>query len=259
VSKPLLEVRDVVKAFTRPLIRRNTLREHVFAGFSRRGKQSFTVLDGVTFELRPGETLGLMGANGSGKSTLLKIICGIYQPDRGRVIRRAPITPILELGVGWNGELDAVDNVCLIGTLMGLSLARVRDSLDEILAFAELESFANMKVKHYSSGMAARLAYAVAFQSVQEILILDEIFAVGDVAFRAKCMERYESLRAKGHTIVLVSHGPEQISNHCDRALLLEDGRFTMEGPAARVANAYVERLQRKKGAPGTELLSHVS
>lgn len=257
MAVPVIEVRDVAKAFTRPTVHRNTLREHVFAGFKRRAMQRFTVLDGISFDVRPGEALGLMGANGSGKSTLLKIVSGIYVPDRGHVIRRAPITPILELGVGWNGELDAIDNLYLVGTLMGLSLAQVRASLDDILAFAELESFATLKLKHYSSGMAARLAYAVAFQAVQDVLILDEIFAVGDAAFRAKCIDRFEAIKAAGHTIILVSHTPSLISKYCDRAVLLEGGRLTAEGPAAAVASAYKERM-RHIAATDTHPLSLV-
>jgi len=245
MAAPVIEVRDVGKGFTRPVVHRDTLREHVFAGFSRRATQRFTVLDGVSFDVRPGEALGLMGANGCGKSTLLKIICGIYVPDRGHVVRRAPITPILELGVGWNAELDAVDNIYLIGSVMGLSLAQIRRDLDEILAFAELEAFANMKLKHYSSGMASRLAYAVAFQTVRDVLILDEIFAVGDAAFRQRCEERYHQLKSHGHTIVLVSHTPDIVSRNCDRAILLENGCVAVEGPAAQVASAYLEHLRR--------------
>ena len=245
MAAPIIEVRDVAKAFTRPAVHRNTLREHVFSGFSRRATQRFTVLDGVSFDVRQGEALGLMGANGCGKSTLLKIICGIYIPDRGSVVRRAPITPILELGVGWNPELDAVDNIYLIGSIMGLSLAQIRSGLDEILAFAELDEFANMKLKHYSSGMASRLAYAVAFQTVQDVLILDEIFAVGDAAFRQRCEERYHQLKSQGHTIVLVSHSPDIVSRNCDRAILLDRGRVAEDGPAVQVAAAYLEHLRR--------------
>ena len=244
MSTPVIEVRDVAKAFTRPTVHRNTLREHIFAGFKPRATQRFTVLDGVSFDVRKGESLGLMGANGGGKSTLLKIICGIYQPDRGTVTRRAPITPILELGVGWNAELDAVDNIYLIGGLMGLSLTQIRADLDEILAFAELEAFANMKLKHYSSGMASRLAYAVAFQAVQEVLILDEIFAVGDASFRQRCEERYQELKRRGHTILLVSHQPDIVSHNCDRVILLERGQIAMDGPAAQVVDKYLERMR---------------
>src|SRR6185295_16996377 len=127
---------------------------------------------------------------------------GIYPPDRGHVRVGATITPILELGVGWNPELDAIDNVFLIGSLMGLSLDEIRRSMDEILAFAELERFANLKLKHYSSGMSARLGYAVAFRAVREVLILDEIFAVGDAGFKARCEQRYSELRSLGHTVI---------------------------------------------------------
>jgi ABC-type polysaccharide/polyol phosphate transport system ATPase subunit len=184
-----------------------------------------------------------MGRNGCGKSTLLKIICGVYTPDGGTAIVRSAITPILELGVGWNPELNAVDNVCLIGAIMGLSLRDIRERMEEILAFAELQRFANLKLKNYSSGMAARLAYSVAFSAVRDVLILDEILAVGDAGFRGRCLERYRALRARGHTVVLVSHDPRIVTECCDRAVILEDGRIFLEGTAAFVADRYVSML----------------
>ena len=190
------------------------------------------MLRSVSLTLSQGESLGLMGANGSGKSTLLKLLCGIYIPDSGAVVAKAGITPILELGIGWNPELDAIDNIYLMGTLMGLSLYELRPSVDEILEFAELRPFARMHLKHYSSGMAARLAYAVAFKAVRDVLILDEILAVGDAGFKQRCEERYRQLRAKGHSTIVVSHNPDIVSRFCDRALLLEGGRFVMDGPA---------------------------
>jgi ABC-type polysaccharide/polyol phosphate transport system ATPase subunit len=184
-----------------------------------------------------------MGRNGSGKSTLLKILCGIYRADSGSLHVRAPITPILELGLGWNPELDGVDNVMLIGTAMGLSLREARESLDEILDFAGLERFAALPLKHYSSGMAARLAYSVAFKAVREVLVLDEIFAVGDQAFRARCETRYRELSARGHTVVLVSHEPRIVSTFCNRALLLDGGTIVKEGTGDEVAEDYRRRL----------------
>src|SRR5687768_2404434 len=168
----LVEVQRVSKAFTIPSVRRDTVREHVFGLFRPRRFERLQALDAVSFELRRGETLGIMGRNGSGKSTLLKIVCGIYPPDTGSVDVALPVTPILELGIGWNGELDAVDNVLLIGSVMGMSLAEIRGGMEEILAFAELERFAKLKLKFYSSGMASRLAYAVAFRAVREVLVL---------------------------------------------------------------------------------------
>src|SRR5262249_10815329 len=155
-----------------------------------------------------GETVGIMGRNGSGKSTLLRIIAGIYLPDHGSVTVRGSITPILELGLAWNPELDAIDNILLIGTVMGLSLGELGRATADILQFAELERFAHLKLQHYSTGMASRLAYAVAFSAVREILVLDEVFAVGDASFRAKCEQRYQDLRTRGHTLLLVSHDP---------------------------------------------------
>ena len=239
----LLELQNVSKSFWIPDERRDTIREHVFAAFRPRPLRELRVLESVSLALRRGEALGLMGANGCGKSTLLKLLCGIYMPDSGEVVTRASITPILELGVGWNPELDAVDNIYLMGTLMGMSLADVRRDVDEILEFAELKPFARMHLKHYSSGMSARLAYAVAFKAVREVLVLDEILAVGDAGFKQRCEERYRQLRARGHSTIVVSHNPHIISTFCDRALLLEGGRFVMEGPAQDVAAVYMAHL----------------
>jgi ABC-2 type transport system ATP-binding protein len=249
MSVDLLELQDVSKSFWIPDERRDTIREHVFSAFRPRPLRELKVLESVSLTLRRGEALGLMGGNGAGKSTLLKILCGIYVPDSGLVVTNAAITPILELGVGWNPELDAVDNIYLMGTIMGLSLTELRGDVDEILEFAEVKPFARMQLKHYSSGMSARLAYAVAFKAVREVLVLDEILAVGDAGFKQRCEERYRQLRARGHSTIVVSHNPQIISTFCDRALLLEEGRFVMDGPAEDVAAAYVAR-QTHAGNP---------
>jgi ABC-type polysaccharide/polyol phosphate transport system ATPase subunit len=248
VGGPLLDVDGVSKAFWIPSVRRETVREHVFGLLQPRRFERLHVLDQVSFGLRRGEALGIMGRNGSGKSTLLKVVCGVYPPDRGRVVARAAITPILELGVGWNPELDAVDNIFLIGSVMGLPLRDIRAGVDEILAFADLEKFANLKLKHYSSGMSSRLAYSVAFKAVREVLVLDEIFAIGDVGFKARCEDRYRQLRALGHTVLIVSHDPRIIATFCDRALLLEGGRIVVEGRSQEVAERYVSMLMHERG-----------
>jgi ABC-2 type transport system ATP-binding protein len=245
---PLIKVEAVSKAFTIPSVRRDTLREHLFGLLRPRRFERLQVLDGVSFELQPGDTLGIMGRNGSGKSTLLKILCGIYPPDGGRVEVNAGITPILELGVGWNPELDAIDNVFLIGAVMGLSLSEIRDSMDDILAFAELERFAKLKMKYYSSGMSSRLAYAVAFRAVRDVLVLDEIFAVGDAGFRERCEERYRELHDEGHTVILVSHTPHLVATFCNRALLLEGGRIVREGSGSEVAEEYLATFAHAGG-----------
>ena len=243
MSTPPIRVEHLAKAFTVPSVRRDTVREHVFGLFQRRRFERLVVLDDVSFEVRQGETLGIMGRNGSGKSTLLRILCGIYPPDRGRVVVQARVTPILELGVGWNPELDAVDNIHLIGAVMGLSLSEIRHSVPEILQFAELERFANLKLKHYSSGMAARLAYSVAFRAVRDVLVLDEIFEVGDAAFKERCQARFRELRSLGHTTVIVSHAPHIVRGYCDRVLLLDGGRIVRDGAPAAVAAAYLDLL----------------
>lgn len=239
----LIQLEAVSKGFWIPSVRRDTIREHVLGALRPRRFQRLQVLDGVSLELQRGETVGVMGRNGSGKSTLLKLICGVYPPDLGQIRVRASITPILELGVGWNPELDAVDNVFLIGSVMGLSLGEIRTSMDEMLAFAELERFANLKLKHYSSGMLERLGYAVAFRAVRDVLVLDEIFAVGDAGFKARCEQRYRELRSLGHTVIVVSHNTRIIAEFCDRALLLDDGRIVMDGPSRKVADRYVSML----------------
>jgi ABC-2 type transport system ATP-binding protein len=240
---PIIEVASVSKDFWIPTVRRETIREHLFGLLDSRRIERLRVLRDVSFGVERGEALGIMGRNGCGKSTLLKILCGIYLPDQGRVTTGAAMTPVLDLGVGWNPELDAVDNVLLIGSVMGLSLDEIRRGLDEILAFAELERFASLKLKHYSSGMSQRLGYAVAFKAVREVLVLDEIFAVGDAGFRARCEQRFAELRASGHTAIIVSHDPRVIATFCDRALLLDDGRVAFEGTGRAIAERYVETL----------------
>jgi ABC-type polysaccharide/polyol phosphate transport system ATPase subunit len=240
---PVIELLDVSKTFRIPSVRRDTVREHVIDLFRRHPYENLRVLDFVSLQLRRGESLGLMGRNGSGKSTLMKIVSGIYSPDTGRVVVRSPVTAILELGIGWNPDLDAIDNIELLGTVMGMSLRELRAAKDEILAFAGLERFANLELRHYSSGMAARLAYAVAFRAVRDVLILDEIFDVGDAGFKERCRARYSELHAAGRSTLLVSHDPRTVSQYCDRALLLDCGRIVMEGRPADVAKAYLALL----------------
>ena len=251
----IVDVSHVRKRFLIPSVHRTTIREHVLGLFRPQPVEELVVLDNVSFEVRGGETLGIMGRNGSGKSTLLKIIAGIYQPDGGSVRARAGLTPLLELGVGWNPELNAIDNIMLLGSVMGLTLAELRRSTDQILAFAELERFANQKLQHYSSGMASRLAYAVAFRAVREILVLDEIFAVGDAGFRQRCTERYAELKAAGHTIIMVSHDPKVIETFCESAILLEGGRILAAGGGPDVAARYLSLLERPASATWPELV----
>jgi ABC-type polysaccharide/polyol phosphate transport system ATPase subunit len=249
-AAPAIEVHGLRKSFDIPSVHRDTVRDHLLNLFRPRQFQNLRVLEDVELEVARGETLGIMGRNGCGKSTLLKILCGIYRPDAGTVQVRGSVTPILELGLGWNPELNAIDNVLLIGIVMGMSLREARASIDSVLAFAELERFANLQLKHYSTGMASRLAYSIAFEAVREILILDEVFAVGDAGFRLRCEARYRELHARGHTVVLVSHDPRTVSTFCDRALLLEEGRVAVSGTGPQVAEAYLARLAAQHRDP---------
>lgn len=246
-----LEVREIHKSFSIPTVRLDTVREHILNSFKMRkylrNRRELRVLSGVSFSVKAGETVGIMGRNGSGKSTLLKIISGIYQPDRGAVQCAMPITPILDLGVGWNPELDAIDNIYLLGTVMGMTLHELKTAKDEILEFAGLQEFSRLELKHYSSGMAMRLAYSVAFRAVRGLLILDEVFAVGDMEFKEKCYQRYEEIHQAGHTVLMVSHNPLDIERFCDRAILLERGKAVQEGSGQEIASAYVQSLTSEK------------
>ena len=237
----MLEVRGIEKSFVVPDVKRHTVREHLFSGFRRPATRRLEVLRGVTFDVEAGETIGLMGRNGSGKSTLLKILSGVYAPQRGRVSCQGAVTALLELGVGCNPELSARDNVLLLGTLMGLPLRAVDADLEAILSFAELGPFAEQQVKHLSSGMAARLAYSVAFHAVHEVLLVDEVVAVGDAGFKKRCFDRFRLLSEAGRTIVLVSHDPRTVAELCPRALLLEGGQIVRDGTGRAIADAYLE------------------
>jgi ABC-type polysaccharide/polyol phosphate transport system ATPase subunit len=244
----ILEAITVSKTFQIPDVQRDTVRQHVLDFFRPRKFHAFKAVDNVTLSVQRGSTIGIMGRNGSGKSTLLKIISGIYQPDTGRVVTESGITPILELGVGWNVELDAFDNILLVGTAMGMSVSDLKLATPGILKFASLEAFATLKLGHYSSGMAARLAYAVAFAAVEDILVLDEVFAVGDAAFKAQCEERYRDLKRDGKTIIIVSHDPSVIKRFCDRALMMDAGRVVHDGTPDDVVDLYLQ-LARKEAA----------
>ena len=244
----VIDISGASKTFQIPTVRRRTIREHALDLFRARPVEQLHVLRDVSVAVRRGESVGVMGRNGSGKSTLLKILCGIYQADAGSITVEGEITPVLELGVGFNAELDAIDNIYLLGTVMGMSLREVDESIDRVLAFAGLERFARLRLQHYSSGMTARLAYAVAFRAVRDIVVLDEIFAVGDAAFRARCEERYQALVSAGRTLLLVSHDPELVEQLCQRAILIDQGRIVLEGPADAVAHEYVRLLSSTPG-----------
>lgn len=208
------------------------------------GPQPFWALRDVTFELAPGEMLGVVGANGAGKSTLLRLLGGVGQPTCGSLEVRGRIGALLELGGSFQGDLSGRDNAVLAGVVAGLLRSEIEALLPEIIAFAELEEFIDAPVRTYSTGMAMRLAFAVAVHTDPQVMLVDEHLAVGDLAFQAKCAARITALRERGCALVLVSHGMDQVRHQCDRALWLRHGGVVMCGAAAAVADAYQEEMR---------------
>lgn len=238
---PAIEVDGVWKSFQIPHERHDTLKERFLHPLRRTTYEQNDALGDVSLSIDYGEFFGIVGPNGSGKSTLLKVIAGIYRPDRGRVIVDGVTSPFIELGVGFNTELNARDNVIVNGTLLGLSRREIEAKFDEIIAFAELERFVDQKLKNFSSGMVVRLAYSVAIRVPFDILLLDEVLAVGDRAFQEKCLATLEEIRAVGKTIVFISHDLGSVRKLCDRAALIHGGVVRSIGAPADVADAYVE------------------
>jgi ABC-type polysaccharide/polyol phosphate transport system ATPase subunit len=228
------------KTFRVPMEHRGSLREHVTSMMNRVEKREFVALDDISFSLDAGEFLGVIGPNGGGKSTLMKIISGIYAPDGGRMTTRGSIAPFLELGIGFNGELSARDNIYVNGTILGIPRAFLKSSTDEILSYAGLSEFGRMKVKNFSSGMRSRLAFAVASRVDADIYLMDEVLAVGDYDFNVKCLERLEELKGKGKTIVLVSHDLDAIKKHCNRCLLIQHGKLVLDSSPEECISRYL-------------------
>jgi ABC-type polysaccharide/polyol phosphate transport system ATPase subunit len=219
-----IEVVDVHKTFRLPHQQRTTIKSHLLHPFERTLFEEQRALSGVTFTVVPGEFFGIIGANGSGKSTLLKVIAGIYRPNRGHVHVNGLLSPFIELGVGFNPELSARDNIRINGTLLGLTRRELTRRFDEIVEFAELEQFVDQKLKNFSSGMQLRLAFSIAIQVDFDVLLLDEVLAVGDQHFQEKCFATFDRFQSEGKTIVFVSHDLAAMSRFCNRVLLLDRG-----------------------------------
>ena len=207
----------------------------------RRSREEFWALRDVSFAVERGETVGLIGPNGAGKSTVLKLVSRIIEPTSGRIEVNGRVGALLELGAGFHPDLTGRENIYLNGSILGLSRAEIRRKLDEIVAFAELERFIDVPVKHYSSGMYVRLGFSVAVHTDPEILLVDEVLAVGDAAFQRKCLERIDDLRRQGVTILFVSHSPEVVQSICSRAVWLDQGRLVTDGPADMVVARYLD------------------
>lgn len=256
MSTPAIEVTGVSKSFRLPHQQVTTIKEHFLHPFRHLTYETQRALDDITFSISPGEFVGIIGPNGSGKSTLLKIIAGIYQPDQGDVRINGLLSPFIELGVGFNFELTARDNVRVNGTLLGLSRRELDARFDEIIAFAGLERFVDQQLKNYSSGMLLRLAYSIAIQVDFDILLLDEVLAVGDQAFQEKCFETFLGFREARKTIVLVSHDLGSIARFAHRALLLNGGRIHSLGEPAEVIASYHRATSPDIGTVAVEAAS---
>ena len=197
------------------------------------------VLDDVSFSVKKGEMFGILGLNGSGKSTLLKIIAHVYSPDAGRVVTRGKITPFLELGTGFNIDLTARDNVILYATILGLSKQSMLSRMDRVFSFAELTKYQDTKIKNFSTGMVARLAFATAMEVDPDILLVDEILSVGDISFQEKSFNAFMDFKRRGKTIVFVTHSLDQIRKNCNRAMWIDGGRIRAIGDAGAVSDEY--------------------
>jgi lipopolysaccharide transport system ATP-binding protein len=208
-----------------------------------RPRHAFWALEDVSFSLRPGESLGILGPNGSGKSTLLRVLARISRPTSGRIVTHGRVSALLELGAGFEPQLSGRENALLNAVLLGLSLKEARETLPEIIAFSELGDFIDQPMRTYSSGMFVRLGFAVAVHVRPEILLVDEVLAVGDAEFQSKCFAHMERLRQSGVTIIFASHDLPAVQRYTDRAMLLEHGRTVLEGKPAEVVHTYLTRV----------------
>jgi ABC-type polysaccharide/polyol phosphate transport system ATPase subunit len=249
---PAVATRAVNKTFVVPEEQRHTLKERVLHPRRRAKASSFNALKDVSFEVYPGEFFGIAGRNGSGKSTMLKCLAGIYHAD-GDIWVRGRMSTLIELGVGFNMDMAARDNVVMNGIMLGLTPREARRRYDSVIEFAELREFEELKLKNYSSGMQIRLAFSVAIQVDADILLIDEILAVGDAAFQQKCFDVFNDLRNKGKTIVFVTHDMGSMQRFCHRAMLLERGETVCIGEPREIADRYLELNFGRSSEGGAE------
>lgn len=238
-----IEVKNLSKTFRIPKERRGTVFERIKNFLRENEITTKKVLDNISFTIKKGEFVGIIGKNGSGKSTLLKILAGIYKPDKGSEIHvYGEIAPMLELGIGFNGELTGRENVYLNATILGLTKKQIDERYEEIVKFAELEDFMALQLKHYSSGMAARLAFSVAIQLNRPILLLDEVLAVGDYSFQEKCFDYFKNLKKKLVTIILVTHTSSLLKKFSDKIIWLENGKVKSDHNLNQIISEYEKK-----------------
>lgn len=237
-----ISVRNLHKSFKLPTEQSFGLKQAIFNRLRGiKGYREQKVLKGLDFDIKKGDFLGIVGRNGSGKSTLLKILAGIYYPEKGEIVVNGNLIPFIELGVGFNPELTGRENVYMNGALLGFSNEEMDKMYDDIWEFAELKDFQDQKLKNYSSGMQVRLAFSIAIRARGDILLLDEVLAVGDAAFQQKCEKYFETLKSKKQTVILVTHSMDNVRKFCNRAILIEDGKIKEEGAPDKIADAYLK------------------
>lgn len=242
-----VSIKNVKKQFALPHEKEDSLKLKVISklgGKSNNGYSEYKALNGINLDIKKGEFIGILGRNGAGKSTLLKIIAEIYQPTSGLVKVNGRLVPFIELGVGFNPNLSGRDNIYLNGAMLGFSRKEVDKMYDDIVEFAELEKFMEQKLKNYSSGMKVRLAFSVAIKANADILLLDEVLAVGDAAFQKKCYDYFDSLKENKKTIIFVTHNMTAVRKYCTRAVLIEGGKIIKEGTAENVAQGYEDMFK---------------
>ncbi len=257
INDTAIKVSHINKSFRLPHESQNSIKGKLI-NFNKRGYDVQEALKDISFEVKKGEFFGIVGRNGSGKSTLLKLISGIYSPTSGSIDIDGKLVPFIELGVGFSPELSGRDNVYLNGALLGFTRPEVEAMYDEIVAFAELDDFMDQKLKNYSSGMQVRLAFSIAIKVSTDILVLDEVLAVGDAAFQQKCFDYFMDLKQRKKTVILVTHDMGAVRQYCDRAIMIEKGVIATEGTPEVVAAAYqklfikdVEEQTRKDNIQG--------
>lgn len=242
-----IEVRDVKKAFRIYSDKSNTLKEKVLF-WNRNRKKTREILKGISFEVKSGESVGIIGSNGSGKSTMLKLLTKIIYPDFGSIEMKGRVSSLIELGAGFHPDMSGRENIYLNASIFGLTKKEIDRRIDDIIGFSELEKVIEEPVRTYSSGMYMRLAFSVAINVKADILLIDEILAVGDSAFQTKCFEKLKSLKENGITIVIVSHSMEQIKEICDRAIWICDGQIRASGNPKEVTGEYLDYMKVKEG-----------
>lgn len=248
-SKPAIVVKGLTKTFKTPLDKSRSVKSKIL-GKAGKGYREFTPLDDVSFTIYKGDFFGIVGRNGSGKSTLLKTIAGIYEPTAGKVEVNGTLVPFIELGVGFNPNLTGRENVYLNAALLGFSRSEIDDMYDDIVDFAELHDFMEERLQNYSSGMQVRLAFSISIRAKGDILLLDEVLAVGDKAFQQKCYDYFDQLKKEKRTVILVTHSMANIERFCNRALLLKDGRIDTIGSSDEVSIKYRELFDIKAKQP---------